>query len=246
MDKILDGVKHNWTDIEKIRYIHDYIVNNCVYDVSDSSLNSHNMYGALVDGKAVCEGYANAFLYLCRVAQIECLSVKGDFNGFNGTQAHMWTMVKLENEWYHIDVTADDPIVNGGSAQVLEHTYFNLSDAQIAFDHKINSNPYVIPKANGTKYNFFKYYGLEFSSLSTENFAKAYAFAAKNSYKYAELKFTKDSLLDASSQFIMNNGNTIVKKANDLLSKKVLVNSGYVTFMKNQNHKILSIAVEYK
>jgi len=246
IDKIMSGIKDSMSPVEKERYIHDYIVNNCVYDVTDSSPNAHNMYGALVEGKAVCEGYANAFLYLARLAGIECITVKGNFSALNGVEAHMWNMVKLDDSYYHVDVTADDPIVNSGQIDVLEHTYFNLSDNEISRDHKITQNIYTIPSATQTKYNFFRYYGLEFSDMSTDNFAKAYAFAAKNSYNYAEIKLTSEKLLDDCPAFISVNGVEIVKKANKLLGKQTLNSQSSINYMKNPIFNILSTMIEYK
>lgn len=232
--------------VEKERYIHDYLVNSCKYDIEDKGKNSHNMYGAIIEKKAVCEGYANAFLYLCRLANIECYTVKGSFKVLNGMQSHIWNMVKLDDMYYHVDVTADDPIVNGGEVDVLEHTYFNVNDSQIAIDHEIKDNTYNIDKAYGARYNFFKYYGLEISQGTVDAFVDAYAFAARNNYKYAEIKFVNLKHLSKCPDFIMENNNKIIKMANKMLKKEVLGESSQVNYMQNKEHNILSIMLEYK
>ena len=66
--------------------------------------------GALVDGKAVCAGYARAFVLLCRAAGMDAIDVAGD-EGMN----HGWNAVRLEGETYFIDCTFDDPVPIRGS-----------------------------------------------------------------------------------------------------------------------------------
>lgn len=74
-------------------------------------------YGALVNGKAVCEGYAKAFQLLMNAAGVECICVSGELL----TEPHMWNEVKLGGEWYHIDCTAD-------AAADRCHLYFGCTD----------------------------------------------------------------------------------------------------------------------
>lgn len=93
--------------MEKLKSIHDRLANTITYTLNAPS--AHNVYGALIDGKAVCEGYAMAFKLLCDREGIPCVSVVG--NGVaNGTnEAHMWNYVQMEDgKWYAVDVTWDD------------------------------------------------------------------------------------------------------------------------------------------
>ena len=63
-------------------------------------------YGALVDGKAVCEGYACAYFLLCREANLWCAYRDGVPEG----TGHAWNMIKLDSGIYNVDVTWCDVI----------------------------------------------------------------------------------------------------------------------------------------
>lgn len=142
-------------EFQTVKYFHNYIILNCSYD--SNSENYSNAYGALVDGKAVCEGYARAFKYLCDMVGIPCELVIGTTD-----IEHMWNLVQIDGEWYHIDVTWDDPKNKDGD--YISYSYFNLSDEQIFTDHTVNDT-YILPVANSTDMNYFNYYNLCVSSL---------------------------------------------------------------------------------
>lgn len=243
-EKILSKIKGSMSLIERQIFIHNTLVNNIKYDTTFKAENTHNMYGALVNGKAVCEGYAYAFQYLAREAGIQCIAVKGDLNGLGGWEAHAWNMVELDGEYYHIDVTSDDPIVDGGADDILEFTYFNLTDSEIKKDHKITDNSHSIPAANSTKYNFFRYYGLKFNELSVNNFAKAFAFAAKNKYEYAYLAFNGCDLSNVG-KYLGSNYRAIASGANDILGKEVLKSVGSILYFNNTDFNLLSVKLSY-
>ena len=82
-------------DFEREEYINNYIIDNCRYDEeaaenNDVQGNENDAYGALVDGKAVCEGYARAFQLLCNKANIDCVLLSGTADSDN----HAWNGVK--------------------------------------------------------------------------------------------------------------------------------------------------------
>lgn len=110
----------------KILSVHDMLVNSLEYDEKYTQENSHNIYGALVEKNVVCEGYAKTFKYIMDSINVECILVSGTATNSSGKQeAHMWNYVKLNNNWYGVDVTWDDPVVIGGSASnMLRHSYF--------------------------------------------------------------------------------------------------------------------------
>ena len=102
VNKVLGGITPNMSQYDIVKYFHDYICENVVYD--DEADNCNNIYGALVNKRALCQGMAKAFSYLCGKVGIETLTVTGDADGI----AHMWNMVKIGGEWYHIDTTYDN------------------------------------------------------------------------------------------------------------------------------------------
>jgi len=108
----------------KLKTVHDLLVNTIKYDTN--GLNSYNIYGALVENIVVCEGYAKAFKYILDGLNIDCILVVGTAsNSSSQTESHMWNYVKLNDAWYGVDVTWDDPIIIGGNqSNNLRHDYF--------------------------------------------------------------------------------------------------------------------------
>lgn len=97
---------------EKVKYIHDHI---CKINTSDSSAeNQYSIYGALVDGRSVCQGYAQAFKALCDKSGITCICIVGTAQEEN----HMWNYVMMDDgKWYAVDTTWDD-------RDPIRYTYF--------------------------------------------------------------------------------------------------------------------------
>lgn len=127
--EIVKGAKGD--NYQKALYLHDYIVNNVSYTVSD---NDQSAYGALIDGKAVCAGYSHAYQLLLRKAGIESFYITGTALG----AAHAWLLVFLDGDCYYTDVTWDDPRMENGD-QILGHYYFNMSYNQINMDHQADA-----------------------------------------------------------------------------------------------------------
>ena len=153
VDTVADSIiakTYGLDEFQTLKYFHDYIILNCTYDADGE--NCSNAYGVFIDGKAVCEGYARAFKYLCDKVSIPCELVIG-----NTDIEHMWNIVKIDGNWYHMDVTWDDPENKDGD--YISYSYFNLSDEQILVDHTINDT-YTLPVANSLDMNYFNYYNL--------------------------------------------------------------------------------------
>lgn len=129
VENIRTNAINNLTDINdynKILSVHDSLVNSLEYDTTLNKINTHNMYGALVEKNVVCEGYAKSFKYLLDALNIKNILVSGiATNSSNESESHMWNYVELNGKWYGVDVTWDDPIIIGGpSKNSLRHTYF--------------------------------------------------------------------------------------------------------------------------
>lgn len=102
------------SDYQKIKLIHNYLIETIEYSEDLNQSNLYDIYGALVKRNCVCEGYAKAFQYLMNEIGIENTIVIGTgTNSKNETESHAWNYVKLDGEWYAVDVTWDDPIITG-------------------------------------------------------------------------------------------------------------------------------------
>ncbi len=142
-------IKEDMPPYMKEYLIHEYIVKNCKY-ATDYNTNPdpdyYMAYGALVEGKAVCNGYAYATKLLLDLCGIENHIVMGTSKGIG----HAWNLVKLDNDYYHLDTTWDDPVTFDG-LDYNTHEYYNLSDSEISKDHIWETQKY--PSATGSTYD---------------------------------------------------------------------------------------------
>ena len=121
-----------------IKLVHDYLVDNVEYDSSISKPNIYDIYGALVRKESVCEGYARSFKYLMDELNIPCTLVIGTATNSQGqTENHAWNYVQINNNWYAVDTTWDDPIIigNGTVSESIKYRYFLKGSSEINEDH---------------------------------------------------------------------------------------------------------------
>lgn len=109
------------SDFEKVKTIHDYIINNASYDIH---LEKFSAYHNLISKSSTCQGYITIGYKMLTEAGIPCRIISGLGNG----QSHGWNIVKLDGVWYNIDLTWDDPIVE--DSDVLVYDYFLKSEKE--------------------------------------------------------------------------------------------------------------------
>lgn len=132
VEELLRTAEGKVTDYEKALALHDVLVKKVTYD--PNAAHAHNAYGAIVDGKAVCEGYARAYQHLLRKAGIQSYVVTGTGNG----QSHAWNLVKLDGAYYYADVTWDDPTTRSPEEEATKpiyHAYFAIGDTDFKKEH---------------------------------------------------------------------------------------------------------------
>jgi len=117
----------NMTDEEKIKAIHDYIINNTRYDIdrSDNKVTkyrSDTAYGTLIENYAICGGYADSMKLF--------LDDLGISNYKISSENHIWNLVYVNDNWYHLDLTWDDPVTTDGK-DILEYDYFLITSEEL-------------------------------------------------------------------------------------------------------------------
>ena len=138
------------SDYEKIEKINDILVDSLDYDTENGN-NAYNIYGALIQKRCVCEGYAESFKYIMDAYKIPCILVIGTAQNSSGAvENHEWNYVLLDNKWYAVDVTWNDPVVVGGiDTKSYRHKYLLTGNS-------INSNhsPYGKISNNGMVFRY--------------------------------------------------------------------------------------------
>ena len=145
----------------KICAIYDYICQNVEYDFDHQGdteyLLQYTTYGAIVNKKAVCQGYANLFYQMCLTAGVTNVRID-DGNASDGSVSggHAWNVVKINGKWYYADSTWDAGFGPGQYEYFLRGTSFfnkeHTSDWNYAKDLSIPSGDY-----QGWLYHFGSY-----------------------------------------------------------------------------------------
>lgn len=157
LDFIEKNIKADMSTYEKIRLAHDYIISNTEYKNRDNE-RDHNILGPLLDGYAVCEGYAKAFDLFMYAMDIDCILVTGEAG-----EPHAWNIVWIDGVPYHIDLTWDDPLgLLGFDSGKISYEYFLLPEAYITKTHSFEVTDYPYCKDN-----YYTYYTYRNNLIST-------------------------------------------------------------------------------
>lgn len=220
---ISEYIKPEMTDFEKEIQIIKYLVATVDYDVNelnndDPHINdSYRAYGALVNGKAVCSGYAKAFDLLAKSCGLSTTVVTGTaVNSDNQNGAHAWNQIYLDGDWYNVDVTFEDPITNIKlSTNQLFNNYINRTDAEFSTNHiRDNGHDCTATKYGKNTVTYYLYTGTVDFNANVDVLRKFYEKQIENQNLLddtVELEKTIDSLLligagydDMSNVFLDN------------------------------------------
>lgn len=129
-------------DIENLKIVHDYLIDTTSYDMNWGK-SVYTIYGTLVNQRAVCEGYARAYKTILDELGIPCIIACGIARNNEGaTESHAWNYVYVNNNWYAVDVTWDDPILMPGATldDVHKYRYFLKGSEEFFEDHFEDGN----------------------------------------------------------------------------------------------------------
>lgn len=131
VDEIYNSlINDNMSDTDKIKTIHDYIIDNTVYDNTkgdfvlgksdtDSIYSSHKAYGPLLQGYAICSGYSDAMAIFLNKMNIPNYKIS--------SSNHVWNLAYVDNKWLHLDLTWDDPVISTGE-NTITHNFFLIDN----------------------------------------------------------------------------------------------------------------------
>ncbi len=146
-DEILSHIGKDYSTLDKVIYLHDYItshneydINGVYEDVENIDFHSFDAYGCLVNNLSVCQGMSDAFYLLCTKLEIEVYMC----NSYD--MCHAWNVVNIDGKYYHLDITWDDDPSKVGLnfdgenfldvVGVVSHDYFLKSDDEfLSLEH---------------------------------------------------------------------------------------------------------------
>lgn len=123
VDEIIAGnITNDMSTRDKIKAIHDYIINHTEYDtlktknINDKTYRSNTAYGVLIEGYGICSGYSDAMKLFLDKLNIINYKISND--------QHIWNLVYLDGTWYHLDLTWDDPV---SDKNITRDNYFLIT-----------------------------------------------------------------------------------------------------------------------
>ena len=208
LSTFFSGITANMTPYEREEYVYTYLIDHCAYDKSVNDSDDYgydhpaiyDMYGVMVEGKAVCEGYSRAFDYLCSQLGIDTVCVGGILkeNGEIKELLHSWNAVKLDGEWYWADVTWDD--WDEENEDTIVYLYLNLDDKTMFLDHELfrtydqytaeeyealtyTVNTFLPPACTATKYSYILRESVKLTDIDSDELVDGIVQAADNGYR---------------------------------------------------------------
>ncbi|MGN0494216.1 MAG: transglutaminase domain-containing protein [Acutalibacteraceae bacterium] len=164
-EALLAGITSDMSEYEREKLLHDRLAAAVSYE---ETANAHNAYGALVGGKAVCEGYAKAYHYLLQLAGLQSFIVNGTaINSETGnSENHAWNLVRIDGEYYNVDLTWDD------QDELISYAYFNKTDLQTAEDHSPAATDIALPECTAKAADYFSVNGGELPAFDSQAVAE--------------------------------------------------------------------------
>lgn len=132
------------SDYEIALWLHNWLTSNAIYDTNYAHYGPD---GVLLGGLGVCDSYSKAYMLLLQEAGIQADRVTNN--------NHSWNILQLYGDWYYVDATWDDPVVNGISTIVSgceNHVYFCIPDEILGMDHPNYTTPH---SCNSYAFNYY-------------------------------------------------------------------------------------------
>lgn len=126
-------ITEDMTDYQKVHAIHDYMILNCTYDTDElderkgADVLSYCPEGFFKNGKAICAGYSSTFQLFMDLLEIPCITVENAYANQPGND-HAWNIVYVQDKWYYVDITWDDPIPD---MNIKYHSFLLVSSAEM-------------------------------------------------------------------------------------------------------------------
>ncbi len=152
-EKILEYTSglENKSEYEKELFLHDKLASDVKYSKDEELPRQyHTSEGALLEGIGVCDSFTKALQLLYDRVGIDSIIVLGTLDG----SPHAWNLVKLDDSWYHVDLTSSHSIYD--ETGIINHAYFNLTTISMKKMASLD-NEEIIPSADNDKYNYYVY-----------------------------------------------------------------------------------------
>ncbi len=168
VDEYVAMANNGYNDFEKELIVHDEFAYRVLYsDAEEYPRKCHTIEGPMLENVGVCDGFAKSLQVIYNRVGIDSIIVIGTLEG----NPHAWNEIKLDDEWYHTDVTSAQSVMK--YVFLVHHGYFNMTEERLKKVCTID-NPELIPTATGEKYSYYNYYGYKIDGDLTQKIQEIY------------------------------------------------------------------------
>ncbi len=207
VQKCLAGMNSSMSQYEQVKYIYDYIITNTEYDLN--APNNQNICSVFIEGKSVCQGYAEAMEYLLQKKGFVISVVNGHVE--NGNR-HAWNILMVDGNYYYLDATwgdvdyqSSEGTDTGIAKEVMpvNYDYFLITTEQLNVTHQIN-NIVSMPACVATQNNYYRKEGLYFEAVDKEKLGLVFQNAKDRGEATVTIKCSDDAVYGAMRSYLLD------------------------------------------
>lgn len=204
-DECINQISPEATDYEKIKFVYEYLINTT--DYNSSSPDNQNIQSALLNHSSVCAGYSKAFQYILHRMGMFCTYVTGKTTDGGD---HGWNLVRIGDQYYHVDVTWGDPVFAGqmesdSGVSAMNYNYLCCTDQEIYKTH-IPEVSVPLPECVDDSYNYYKLNQMYYETFDYDTVYNALMNSVWSDQDYIVMKFgTQEGYWSASYELFENN-----------------------------------------
>ena len=214
-DACIASIPADASDYGKIKAVYNYLIDTVDYELNVP--NNQNIQSALLDRRSVCAGYSKAFQYILHRMGMFCTYVTGVTE--NG-EDHAWNIVRIDGQYYNVDVTWGDPVFAGSQEQqsilVTSYNYLCCTDEELSKTH-IPRTDFALPSCTDGSYNYYRLNGMYYDSFQYDEIYQAlmnsvweerrtvtFKFGNREAYDTAVREFFSNGMLQDPAQYLMD------------------------------------------
>lgn len=222
----LEGITPEMSAYDALIRLHVKMINHIDYDTiglnyqdktggpKDGEIDSlRSITGTLLDGKAVCAGYARTMQYLANLCGIECAYCRGYCYGDGNSKGeyHAWNLVRLDGEYYYLDTTWCD---QSDTVQTVRDTdisfrYFCITSEELSRSRSIDKQPVQFPEYKNTKCNYYIHNGLFIEKYDLTEIIEMAEHSYKDGKKYLEFKCASNEVFNETMDKLFRRENDV-------------------------------------
>ena len=213
-DACIGQIPEGASDYDKIKFVYEYIIDSTEYDASGA--DNQNIQSVLLNRRSVCAGYAKAFQYVLNRMGLFCTYITGTIKGGGD---HGWSMVRIDGQYYYVDVTWGDPVfanqMDGAASHAMNYNYLCCTEKDLFKTHTPDGS-ILLPPCTSDDYNYYirnnmYYETFDYDTVYNRVMESVWAgeenivmkFGSGDAYEQAKYELFQGGLLNDAGQYLM-------------------------------------------